>query len=637
MTSTLFSLKRAIIGRPMATAEEQHERLSKRVAVAVFSSDAISSTAYATEEILIVLMLAGAAATAYSLWVAALVVFLLAIVVLSYRQTVHAYPSGGGSYVVAGENLGTLPGLIAAASLLVDYVMTVAVSVASGVAAITSAFPGVMPWRIPIAVVLVILVAMVNLRGVRESGSIFAIPTYAFVVLCGGLIVVGAIRWATGDLQPLPPESLPVVKSMGVILFLRAFAGGCSAMTGTEAISNGVPAFKKPESRNAATSLVIMATILGFLFIGITGLAHILDVVPKDHDTVMSQIARVVYGNGTFLYYALQIATMGILVLASNTSFNGLPRLAAVMAENGHLPRQFMNRGDRLAFSNGIVGLALAAIVIIVIFQASVHRMIPLYAVGVFTGFTLSQTGMVMHWRTLRDPGWSRRAFLNGLGASMTAIVAVVIVVAKFTHGAWIVVIAIPLIVLFCTAVRRHYDKVVGMLEPADDSQLARLGALAQSEPRTTVVLFVSQVNELTARSLSFARALAPTDVHAVTIKGDDKRLHRLEDSWATMGTEVPLKVIESPYRELVRPAVEYVRSLNPGPEHVVTVIIPEFVVEHWWEAALHNQNAFRLKGALLLVPWVVVLSVPFHIGSGGMDTPAALPAATPEDDPPQA
>lgn len=616
MTSTLFSLKRAIIGRPMATADEQHQRLTKRVAVAVFSSDAISSTAYATEEILIVLILAGTAATQYSLWVAALVVFLLAIVVLSYRQTVHAYPSGGGSYVVAGENLGTLPGLIAAASLLVDYVMTVAVSVASGVAAITSAFPGVFPWRVVVAVVLVILVAMVNLRGVRESGSIFAIPTYAFVVLCGGLIVVGGIRWATGTLQPLPPETLPVLKYMGPILFLRAFAGGCSAMTGTEAISNGVPVFKKPESQNAATSLVIMAAILGFLFIGITGLAHLLDVTPKLDDTVMSQVARVVYGNGTFFYYALQIATMGILVLASNTSFNGLPRLAAVMAENGHLPRQFMNRGDRLAFSNGIVGLAVAAIVIIVIFKASVHSMIPLYAVGVFTGFTLSQTGMVMHWRTLREPGWTRRAFMNGLGASMTAIVAVVLVVVKFTHGAWIVVIAIPLIVLFCTSVRKHYDKVAGMLEPANDSQLARLGTLAQSEPRTTVVLFVSQVNELTARSLSFARALAPTDVHAVTIKGDDKRLHRLEDSWATMGTDVTLKVIESPYRELVRPAVEYVRSLHPGPDHVVTVIIPEFVVEHWWEAALHNQNAFRLKGALLLVPWVVVLSVPFHIGS---------------------
>jgi hypothetical protein len=375
---------------------------------------------------------------------------------------------------------------------------------------------------------------------------------------------------------------------------------------------------------------MVMAGILGFLFIGTTVLAHVLDIIPKDDDTVMSQIARSVYGSGGFLYYALQISTMGILVLASNTSFNGLPRLAAVMAEHGHLPRQFMNRGDRLAFSNGIIGLAIAAIALIFIFKASVHKMIPLYAVGVFTGFTLSQTGMVQHWRTLRDPGWKRRAFLNGLGASMTAVVAVVIVTTKFVHGAWIVVIAIPVIVLFSSSVRRHYDKVAGMLEPADESQLERLGVLAQSEPRTTVVLFVSQVNELTARSLSFARALAPTDVHAVTIKGDDKRLHRLEDSWATMGTAVELKVIESPYRELVRPAVEYVRSLRPGPDHVVTVIIPEFVVEHWWEAALHNQNAFRLKGALLLVPWVVVLSVPFHIGSGGMNTPAALPKGTP-------
>lgn len=625
MTSTLFSLKRALVGRPMASAEEQHQRLSKRVAVAVFSSDAISSTAYATEEILIVLITAGAAATVFSLPVAAIVVFLLAVVVLSYRQTVHAYPSGGGSYVVASDNLGTLPGLVAAASLLVDYVMTVAVSVASGVAAITSAFPEISRWRVEVAIVLVILVAIVNLRGVRESGSIFAVPTYAFVALCAGLIVVGAVRWATGTLHPLPAESLPVIKSVGIILFLRAFAGGCSAMTGTEAISNGVPAFKPPESRNAATSLVLMAAILGFLFIGITALAHVLGVVPKEGDTVMSQIARAVYGNG-FLYYALQIATMGILVLASNTSFNGLPRLAAVMAERGHLPRQFMNRGDRLAFSNGIVGLAIAAIVLIIIFKAAVHKMIPLYAVGVFTGFTLSQTGMVMHWRTLRNPGWTRRAFMNGVGAAMTAVVAVVIVVAKFTHGAWIVVIAIPLIVLFCTSVRKHYDRVAGMLEPANESQLERLGALARSAPRTTVVLFVSQVNELTARSLSFAHALAPTDVHAVTIKGDDIRLQRLERSWAAMDTDVPLKAIESPYRELVRPAVQYVRSLHPGPDHVVTVIIPEFVVEHWWEAALHNQNALRLKGALLLVPWVVVLSVPFHISSANQDPSGAAP-----------
>ena len=614
----------------MATAEEQHERLSKRVALAVFSSDAISSTAYATEEILIALILAGTLALTYSIWAAALVAFLLVIVAISYRQTVYAYPSGGGSYIVASENLGVLPGLIAAASLLVDYVMTVAVSVASGVAAITSAFPGLFGWRIAICVVLIVLVAVVNLRGVRESGAIFALPTYAFVFLCGGLIVVGGIRWVMGDLHPVPAVPVEGVIPMGLWLFLRAFSGGCSAMTGTEAISNGVPVFKKPESRNAATTLMVMAGILGFLFIGTTVLAHVLDIIPKDDDTVMSQIARSVYGSGGFLYYALQISTMGILVLASNTSFNGLPRLAAVMAEHGHLPRQFMNRGDRLAFSNGIIGLAIAAIALIFIFKASVHKMIPLYAVGVFTGFTLSQTGMVQHWRTLRDPGWKRRAFLNGLGASMTAVVAVVIVTTKFVHGALIVVIAIPVIVLFSSSVRRHYDKVAGMLEPADESQLERLGVLAQSEPRTTVVLFVSQVNELTARSLSFARALAPTDVHAVTIKGDDKRLHRLEDSWATMGTAVELKVIESPYRELVRPAVEYVRSLRPGPDHVVTVIIPEFVVEHWWEAALHNQNAFRLKGALLLVPWVVVLSVPFHIGSGGMNTPAALPKGTP-------
>jgi amino acid transporter len=381
------------------------------------------------------LVLAGAAATRVAIPIAAVVAFLLLIVALSYRQTVHAYLNGGGSYVVAGENLGLVPGLIAVASLLVDYVMTVAVSVASGVAAITSAFPVLFNHRILIAVVLVVLVAVVNLRGMRESGAIFALPTYAFIVLCGGLLVVGAIRAATGHLHAVPTVAPEATQALTIFLVLKAFAGGCSAMTGTEAISNGVPAFQKPESKNAATTLMIMAAILGTLFVGITALTLGLGVLPETADTVLSQVGRAVYGGG-FFYYGLQIATMAILILASNTSFNGFPRLAAIMAEHSYFPRQFQNRGDRLVFSNGVVGFAISAVALLVIFQASVHRMIPLYAIGVFTGFTLSQSGMVKHWWKLRDPGWRFRAALNGLGAVMTGVVAIVVVVAKFTHGA---------------------------------------------------------------------------------------------------------------------------------------------------------------------------------------------------------
>ncbi len=633
MTSLAGGFKRAMLGRPMATAEEQHERLSKKVALAVFSSDAISSTAYATEEILLVLVLAGAAATKVAIPIAGMVAFLLLIVALSYRQTVYAYPNGGGSYVVAGENLGLVPGLVAAASLLVDYVMTVAVSVASGVAAITSAFPALFNHRVLIAVLLVVLVAVVNLRGMRESGAIFALPTYVFVVLCGGLLVVGGIRWATGTLHAVPTNGPETLAPLTLFLVLRAFAGGCSAMTGTEAISNGVPAFKKPESKNAATTLMVMAAILGTLFVGITALTLGLGVLPQATDTVLSQVGRAVYGSG-FFYYALQIATMAILILASNTSFNGFPRLAAIMAEHGFFPRQFQNRGDRLVFSNGVVGLAAAAIGLLVIFGASVHRMIPLYAIGVFTGFTLSQSGMVRHWWKLRDQGWRLRAGLNGLGAAMTGVVAVVIVVAKFSHGAYLVLIAIPVIVSFCLLVNRHYQRVSSLLGPAAPSEYGRLGLVAMARPRTSVVMFVSQVNELTARSLSFARAVAPDDIHAVTIKGDDKRLEMLEDAWTAMGIDVPLEVIESPYRELVRPAVDHIRSLEPGPEHMVTVIIPEFVVEHWWEAALHNQNAFRLKAALLLMPWVVVLSVPLHLSEAlGSTTKAGAALMALEDE----
>jgi len=610
-------IKRVMLGRPIPTAEEHRTRLSKIIALPVFASDAISSTAYATEEILLVLVAAGAVALHWALPIAAAVTGLLVIVALSYQQTIHAYPSGGGSYIVSTANLGKLPGMTAAASLMIDYVMTVAVSVAAGVAAITSAFPSLYRYSVEISVVLVVIVALANLRGLRESGRIFAFPTYAFVLLCGGLVVAGTIRWLMGDLHPVVYSGVPkVTASLGLFLILRAFAGGCSAMTGTEAISNGVPAFKPPESRNASMTLGIMAAILGFLLLGVTHLAQVMHLQSIPEDTVLSQVARAVYGNSGFLYFALQIATMAILVFAANTSFADFPRLSSILARDGLMPRQFMNRGDKLAFSNGIVGLAVLAIIIVIAFGANTNKMIPLYAVGVFVSFTLSQSGMVVHWFRLKSDGWRRRAAMNAFGALVTGIVSVVVLVTKFVQGAYIVFVAAILLILFFSYIKRHYDKVARFLEPQSAERLARLGRIAISKPRTTVVLFVSQVNELTARALSLGRGLAPDDFHAATVTSDPGSLAKLEHTWAEMEIDVPLKAVESPFREFTRPAIEYVRSLEPGPNHTVTVIIPEFVVEHWYENLLHNQNALRLKAALLGVPWVVVISIPFHIGA---------------------
>ena len=632
MASTLYMIKRVLLGRPIPTEDEQHQRLSKKIALSVFSSDAISSTAYATEEILIVLVLGGAALLHYSLYVSIAVVALLAIVALSYQQTIHAYPSGGGSYIVSSENLGRSPGLVAAASLMIDYVMTVSVSVASGVAAVTSAFPGLYGYRVIISVAVIAFVTLANLRGIRESGRLFAVPTYLFIVMAVGLVVIGTVRWLTGTLHAAP---LPNIAGSGVqgiaitYLVIRAFAAGCTAMTGTEAISNGIPAFKKPESHNAAITLGIMAIILGGLLIGITNLAQVLHLTSVTTDTVLSQIGRAVYGNGGFFYYLLQVATMAILFLAANTSFADFPRLSSILARDGLMPRQFMNRGDKLAFSNGIIGLAAVAMIVVVIFRASVNAMIPLYAVGVFVSFTLSQAGMVVHWMRLRNEGWRRRAYMNGVGAVATAIVAVMQLYTKFLEGAYVVIIAGIVLVLLFYSISSHYRKVARFLAPQSGEKLERLGRIAQSRPFTTVVLFVSQVNEITARSLSIGQTLSADDFHAATVASNPESLKRLQRTWEEMEIMVPLKVIESPYREFTRPAVDYVRSLKPSRRHTVTVVIPEFVVEHWWENMLHNQNALRLKATLLGVPWVVVISIPFHIGAGDEDEDLPEPTST--------
>jgi amino acid transporter len=461
----LLLLKRWLVGPPMPLAQARHERLGKRVALAVFSSDAMSSVAYATEEILLILLLAGTVAVHLAVPIALAITTLLIVVVVSYQQTIHAYPSGGGSYIVARANLGMVPGLIAAAALLVDYVLTVAVSVAAGVAAITSALPVLSTHKVVLGVVFVAVIALANIRGVRESGRIFAVPTYFFIASFGLMLVVGAARWLTGTLPAAPPASVAAVEPFTWFLILRAFSSGCTAMTGTEAISNGIPAFRPHESRNAAITLGWMAAILATLFIGITVLASTLGILPTETETVVSQIARRLFGGGV-LYFAVQAATALILVLAANTSFADFPRLASLLARDRFVPRQFATLGERLVFSNGILVLAGFAALLLVVFGGETHALIPLYAVGVFISFTLSQSGMVRRWWRARTQGWRWRMGVNGLGAAATGVVTVVIAVTKFTHGAWIVVLVIPLLVTAFVMMSRHYEEV------ADDLSL---------------------------------------------------------------------------------------------------------------------------------------------------------------------
>ena len=616
-----FAVKRAVLGPPIATAQEIHHRLSKTLALSVFSSDAISSTAYATEEILLVLMIAGAGSLKWAFPISLAVAGLLAIVAISYQQTVHAYPSGGGSYIVSTANLGRRPGMLAASSLMIDYVMTVAVSVAAGVAAVISAFPSLLGYRVEVAAAIVVLMALANLRGLRDSGRIFAVPTYAFILLCGSLVIVGMVRWLMGDLPPA--VSAPQMTAQGGItlyLMLRAFSGGCSAMTGTEAISNGVPAFKPPESRNAGLVLGIMAVILGGFLVGVTYLAQVLQLVPKTDgsETILSMVGRSVFGNGAVLYFALQIATMAILFMGANTSFADFPRLSSILARDGLMPRQFMNRGDRLAFSNGVMGLAVLAVIVIIVFGGQVTRMIPLYAVGVFCSFTLSQSGMVVHWFRVKGRRWRSKAVMNGFGALLTGVVLMVVLSTKFLQGAYIVFAAAIVLMLLFSYLDRHYRKVARALEPPDDEALRALVASAAEPLHTTVVLFVSQVNELTARALGIASALEAERFEAVTVTSSDAALARLRSDWRALGVDVPLRALPADEGRFVSTAVRYVRSLQPGPHHGVMVVIPELVVEHGWQNLLHNHTALRLKAALLRIPWVMAMSVPVAMGTYG-------------------
>lgn len=612
MPTPLIQLKRVLFGRPLASDRLEHERLNKKTALAVLSSDAISSVAYATEQTLLVLVVLGTMALHYVVPISAVIVGLLVLVALSYRQTIFAYPGGGGSYTVAKDNLGTMPGLVAAAALLTDYTLTVSVSISSGIAAITSAYPGLAPHAVALCTAAVFLLMAVNLRGVRESGVAFSVPTYVFIAMMLLLIGVGLYKVialphlvSPAPASPVPASAFPAGFAF-TFLILRAFAEGCVAMTGTEAISNGVGAFRNPSSRNAAVTLGWMAAILAVFFLGTSVLARHYGIMPSATETVLSQLGRDVFGGGA-LYYALQYATFAILVLAANTAFADFPRLASILARDGYMPRQFAARGDRLAFSNGIIALAVFAALLIGLFHGDTSALIPLYAIGVFVCFTLSQAGMVMHWIRSREPGWKRRAALNGLGAAATAIVSIVQVVTKFTHGAWIVVLIIPLIILVLRRIHRHYEHF--------QTEVAYRGQSPLMFLHHTVIVPVNGITKPTAGALVYATTICE-DVRAVYIEVDPDSSAELRHRWDEWDIGVELVVIPSPYRSILRPLVEYVNGLGTGgAADLVTVVVPEIVPRSWWGHLLHNKTSWFIRTAFLFRPNVVVTAVPYLVG----------------------
>ncbi|MFJ5546052.1 APC family permease [Micromonospora chalcea] len=631
-------LKRLLLGRPFRSDRLQHTLLPKRIALPVFASDALSSVAYAPDEILLTLSIAGASAFFFSPWVALAVVVVMLTVVASYRQNVHAYPSGGGDYEVATVNLGPRAGLAVASALLVDYVLTVAVSVSSGVANLGSVVPFVATHKVLIAVSAVVLLTAINLRGLRESGTAFAIPTYGFVIVIGGMLLTGLVRvFVLGDDLRAPSAGLEIQAEHSVtgfalvFLLLRTFSSGCAALTGVEAISNGVPAFKAPKSKNAATTLLLLGGIAVTMLVGIiwlsrlTGLQFVEDpktqIVsgPVDYvqKTVTVQLGETVFGGGSVLLYVVAGMTALILFLAANTAFNGFPVLGSILAQDRYLPRQLHTRGDRLAFSNGILFLAVFAVVLIIGFQAEVTKLIQLYIVGVFVSFTLSQAGMIRHWnrhlRNERDPEARRRMLrsraINTFGMAMTAVVLVIVLATKFLLGAWIAIVAMAVMYVVMLGIRRHYDRIAEELEPTEQR-----GVLPA---RNHAIVLVSKLHKPTLRAVAYARATRPDTLTAVTVNVDEQDTRDLQADWERRELPVPLTVIDSPYREITRPILNFVASVRrESPRDVVTVFIPEYVVGRWWENLLHNQSALRLKGRLLFEPGVMVTSVPWQLAS---------------------
>jgi amino acid transporter len=625
-------VKSFFLGRPLANEEEIGERLPKKLALPIFSSDAISSSAYATDEILRVLVLAGASALFISIEVAVAITVLLTVVSFSYRQVCRAYPSGGGAYVVARENISQTAGLIAAAALFIDYIMTVAVSTASAVSQAYSVWPALYDIRIEIALASIALITVANLRGLRESGNIFAVPTYLFVGMALAMISLGVFRIATGSVPDLPDPAYVIkppvpVEALTVILLLRAFAGGAVALTGVEAIANGVPAFKPPEAKNAANTMTMMAVLLGVLFIGITFVGNRFGIQPTTEagPTAIAQVSSAVFGAGSPLFVLFQISTALILFLAVNTSFNAFPRLAAILAEDGFMPRQFSIRGDRLAFSWGIVALAAVAALLLVVFQGDVHLLIPLYSVGVFICFTLSQAGMVRHWLTVKEPGWKWRLTINGLGAVLTFVVLIVVASVKFTSGAYLVLVLIPMLVVLMLFINRQYG--------ASARQLAlRPGFVVRPPGRDErAVIPVPALNRAVVQAVNVARSIAD-DVMAVYISSDPEDSAIMRADWEEAVPGIPLVIVESPYRALVGPLMAYLDVLDRAwppdkPEPITFIVIPEYVASHWWERILYNQSARRLRTVLLGRPHTVVVDVPYRRdepGKFGMGEPDA-------------
>jgi len=610
---------RVLFGNRLSVAAFAHERLTKVKALAVLSSDAISSVAYATEQILLVLLAVGSASFWISLPVGCAIVALMVIVGISYRQTIRAYPRGGGSYIVAKDNLGDLPGLIAAAALMTDYTLTVAVSVASGIAAMVSAYPSLAHARVALGVACIVLIGLGNLRGIREAGTLFAVPTYAFVL--GMYLLIGKGLWdlATGHAQLSTALPVPATQGVALFLILRAFSNGCSAMTGVEAISDGVPAFQPPEWKNARTTLSWMVGILATIFLGVTFLAHQYGVQPDPTgaETLLSRLARLIVGDGTLIYYYLQYTTFLILVLAANTAFSDFPRLLYFLSRDSFAPRLFRKVGGRLAFSNGIVTLAGLAILLYVAFGGLTDALIPLYTIGVFTSFTLSQFGMVLRWRRLREAGWRTAMFFNGLGAIVTLLVLAIATVSKFLEGAWFVIVLIPILVSLFLAIRRHYFSA--------DRELAPSEPVAPSDFVHTMLCPLADLNYPALRSLAYARSITP-HVIAVHISVEEQDAYRLRQKWDEWGNYVPLEIIESPYRGVIVPLLTYIDAIRDKRRgETMTVVLPEYIARHWWESLLHNQTAFRIKAALLFRPDVIVTNVPYHLRG---QVPSTVPYA---------
>jgi amino acid transporter len=608
--------RRTLLGTRIRSAHEAHERVGVIKGLAVFASDNISSSAYATEEIMRVLLLAGLGAmAALTLPITLVIIVVLAIVVASYQQTLRAYPNGGGSYIVASDNLGPFPGLVAAGALLTDYVLTVAVSIAAGVAALTSIFPQFYDERVVIGVAFVVVLALGNLRGIRESANIFAVPTYVYLVAIFGLLGYGLFQYAMGSLPtytaPEQWRAAAVVEPLGLLLVLRAFASGSVALTGVEAVSNGIPAFKPPEWKHAQVVLIVMGTLFGSIFLGMSFLSGQLGIVPdpSEAETVVSQLTRTLVGEGTPYHYLVQISTSLLLVLAANTAFADFPRLASILARDRFAPNYFQFRGDRLAFTTGIVALAALSAVLIVAFGGSVTNLIPLYTVGVFIAFTLSQTGMVLHWRKLRDRGWRWRAAMNGIGASATAVVAVVVGVAKFALGAWVLVL-IPILIAVMWGIHRHYRSV----EDALTLERPNVRLPRRAAPR--VIVPIGRLDRATLEALAFAGSITKS-VTAVHVTDDAAAAERLKSRWTELdlGEGMELVIVESPYRALIPPLLAYIDALaSQDPERPITVVLSEFVPRRPWEYLLHNQAALRLKVRLFFRPNTVVVDVPYHV-----------------------